>query len=81
MWTKTLTVSKKFLARNYPEQLIQEQFDRALAKDRADLLRTKRCLHDSVPVQTNMLRKKVLITSFIITFNKVKPPVQKWLEE
>ena len=74
-------LKEKFLKRNYPEQLIDEQFSKAMARDRADLLRPKTYPHDAAPVQQARWRGKTLVTPFIVTYNRFNPPLQKWLEE
>ena len=51
------SLKTKFLARNYPEKIINEQFNRALAKNRPDLLRPKTYPHDFAPVQPTRWRK------------------------
>ena len=75
------SLKERFLARNYPEQLIMEQFNRAMAKNRLDLLKPKTYPHDSAPVQPRVWRRKALVTPFIVTYNKFNPPLQQWLED
>ena len=67
----------KFKDRNYPELIIEEQFQRAMAKDRADLLRPKTYPHYGSPEPI----KKKFWPFFIITYNRHNPPLKKWLEE
>ena len=74
-------LKEKFMDRHYPEDLILEQFGRAMAKSRLDLLKPKTYPHDASPVQLTRWRKRELVTPFIITFNKNNPPLQQWLTE
>ena len=61
---------EKFLEQEYPMQLINEQFSRALAVDRLDLLFTSK-----------EKKKKKIIAPLIITFNPGNPQFSEWIRE
>ena len=65
--------------RNYPNNLITQKFEKAMAIDRADLLRPRTYPHGASPTQPPTSRK--LVTPFIFTYSFVRPPVEKWMEE
>ena len=62
---------EKFIERNYPLDLIQNQFDRAKSKDRRNLIFQKRkeAAHKDQKVR------------LIFTHNKGNPPLHKWIKE
>ena len=61
----------KLLARNYPENLIDSQVERALAKDRKDLIFQNR----------NRRKKEKDKVRLIFTQNSSNPPIHKWIRD
>ena len=51
---------EKLSDRNYPDALITQQFDRAMAIDRADLLRPRTYPHGASPVQPSTGRRQLI---------------------
>ena len=62
---------KKLEERNYPKELIEEQFRRAKMKDRKSLIYQKR----------NPNTKKDQKVRLIFTQNQANPPLHKWIRE
>ena len=65
------SLKKKFLDRQYPEDLVEKQFQRAKSKDRKSLIFQKR--KDNVGGD-NKIR-------LIFTYNRGNPPLHKWIRE
>ena len=63
---------EKFLAQEYPEALITEQFSKALEISRKDLLFKQ---------NINNKKKKRIICPLVITYNTSNPPLGKWINE
>ena len=60
---------EKFLQQEYPMELINEQFARALSIERLDLLKSK------------PKSKKKVISPLVITYNPGNPNFRKWIGE
>ena len=73
-------LKEKLIDRNYPVDLITQQFEKAMALERADLLRPRTYPHGASLVLPPTARRK-LVTPFIFTYSFVRPPVEKWLAE
>ena len=61
----------KFLAQEYPENLVKEQFLRALEVDRKDLL-----FRQNLPK-----KKKKVLCPLVTTYNSSNPPFATWIKE
>ena len=64
-------LKEKFLQQEYPTQLIDEQFKKALAVDRLDLLFRSR----------ENKKKKTIIAPHVITYNSGNPKFREWIME
>ena len=62
---------EKFLQQEYPSQLINEQFRKALSINRMDLL---------FQSQTNKKKKRIVIAPLVITFNPGNPNFKDWIK-
>ena len=70
---KNLDILKeKFMNRNYPETLINEQFEKAKKKDRKQLIYQNR-------KQKNTPKDEKI--RLIFTYNEGNPPLHKWIRE
>ena len=65
------SLKEKFIARKYPVQLVESQFQKAKGRDRKELIFQKRKEKDKTD-------KKVRL---IFTHNKSNPPLYKWIRE
>ena len=64
----------KFLQQNYPEDMINVQFEKVLKLNRSDLIFKRN--------KKNKEKKKDRFSSpVILTFHPQNPPVQKWIKE
>ena len=68
MDTELLNLKEKFKERNYPEQLLEEKFEKAKKKDRRSLI-----------FQDRRKDKEVKKVRLMFTHNKTNPPIHKWL--
>ena len=67
-----LELREKFLQQEYPVDLINQQFTRALAVDRADLL-----LSDPATRK----KRRMIVAPLIVTFSPANPPYKRWISE
>ena len=65
-------LKQKLLAQEYPEVLINEQFERVLKINRADLL-----FRD----QKTKKKRRPVICPLVTTYNEDNPPFKRWIEE
>ena len=64
----------KFLQQNYPEDLIQAQFEKVLKLNRSDLIFKRN--------KTTGVKKRDRYTAPVVrTYHPQNPPVQKWIQE
>jgi hypothetical protein len=70
----------KLLERDYPSELIKEEFARALTLERADLLKPKVYPHGGALTPLGAGRRKFKPT-FILTYHPSGPNLRKWLRE
>ena len=63
----------KFLEQEYPEKLIDEQFDRVRKQSRNDILYKKK--------DQNKIKKKAneMRSCLVVTYNPANPPLHKWI--
>ena len=63
---------EKFLQQEYPLDLINKQFAKALSVDRSDLIFSN---------PSKKKQKRIIIAPLIITESPANPPYRKWIQE